>query len=580
MADLLEAPQWDSQALSDADSSIYSSSRPASESGFGSDNGEDDGENGLGMSPEEAEEEAAARREANKVANSLYCTKSSTHWETRNLHIAFKNNGFTSCRAPVSLPQIPPRVSSAETQFENASNFEMTGGLSGTSPLSATFGASGTNFEATFGASVTNPLSSTRRTTTPPDTANAMTNKFSSSMTLAPTVKMAATARLGPARTMGTVATIPEHKLQPTAMTRPVTIGAGDPWSRLSHKPVLEGRPKGRRQKVGAALRIQRWWRKRQINLDEAAANIDDMTVQSQATDPALWTRQPTTSAAPRAISPLLSGEALHLHTVLTSVLGDRATRPLAEAARQEHPMTAIALRYLALGPKGAQRVAQVLDSASIIVNVELQGNYVLDEGVGYLVPTFTNLPILQKLSLAGNAIGDEGAYHLSELMSIAPKLVELDLSFNRIGDQGAQHIGFVLEALKKRKKALASCLKLLNLKQNRIGEDGIGQLWQGQQGDNGPWLRLDVSSNPGESAIARLEAEAEQQRQGQLRGVRRLGRRPSSASSSRSSRSNRSLRSLRSEKSDKSTRSMRSMRSMKSMKSEKGGKSPKAGRR
>ena len=115
-----------------------------------------------------------------------------------------------------------------------------------------------------------------------------------------------------------------------------------------------------------------------------------------------------------------------------------------------------------AIGPVGAQQLAQALSSNTALKNLVLDTNNIGDEGVAALATSLAGGSQVKTLGLGSNGIGDAGINALAEMLKSNTVIESIELNSNSIED-----VAGLCEAIR-----VTTSLKRLNLSDNYI-EDG-----------------------------------------------------------------------------------------------------------
>ncbi|KAJ3044935.1 hypothetical protein HDV00_000218 [Rhizophlyctis rosea] len=135
-----------------------------------------------------------------------------------------------------------------------------------------------------------------------------------------------------------------------------------------------------------------------------------------------------------------------------------------------------IAMPHHGLGPKGAQALAQVLETNTSVTHIDLTGNHIEFGGAHLGKALHTNTSITH-LNLTGNQLGWQGGRDIAEMLSENSTLRVLILRDNKLGDTEASLIGSHLRN--------NSTLTLLDLSHNNIGCLGAMALGSGVAGND-----------------------------------------------------------------------------------------------
>lgn len=103
------------------------------------------------------------------------------------------------------------------------------------------------------------------------------------------------------------------------------------------------------------------------------------------------------------------------------------------------HTMRTLVYCDLGWGDRAAAELSWTVKACFLLVNIEMEGNSVADEGCRVLFEAFAECVSLSQITLRSNRIGDAGAHHISLHLPQCVNLEELDLSFNKVGNAGAE---------------------------------------------------------------------------------------------------------------------------------------------
>jgi Ran GTPase-activating protein (RanGAP) involved in mRNA processing and transport len=122
------------------------------------------------------------------------------------------------------------------------------------------------------------------------------------------------------------------------------------------------------------------------------------------------------------------------------------------------------------LGDDAAAEIARMLPSLQSLSSLDLSGNKEIgDSGAEVLADALQSMPTLSELTLTYNSIGNLGSASLGALLENENcHLVDIDLNGNKVGDEGAV-------ALAQGIKSNTS-LTHLDLRANVIGDEGVGE--------------------------------------------------------------------------------------------------------
>ncbi|KAL4125419.1 hypothetical protein PRIC2_009004 [Phytophthora ramorum] len=151
----------------------------------------------------------------------------------------------------------------------------------------------------------------------------------------------------------------------------------------------------------------------------------------------------------------------------------DEGATQLADAISKQPSLQSLKLRDASLGAEGAAKVAKALANSNIqLLELDLSGNELADEGIAALAPLLKSqsllkvlrldenevtsdglkefvvalsadsFPVLEELSLCGNEITAKGAIAVVDsFVPSKPALVRLELDTNMISDKGVGHV-------------------------------------------------------------------------------------------------------------------------------------------
>ena len=118
----------------------------------------------------------------------------------------------------------------------------------------------------------------------------------------------------------------------------------------------------------------------------------------------------------------------------------------------------------------GAKSVATLLSRGSKLVDIDLSGNQIGDDGLFEIARELKKNEYLESLTLQRNRIvGNRRLATLAEAISEHPTLRNLDLAHNRIGFQGCVHLATGLQ--------VTEVLQRLSLAYNKFKADGLHRL-------------------------------------------------------------------------------------------------------
>ena len=110
--------------------------------------------------------------------------------------------------------------------------------------------------------------------------------------------------------------------------------------------------------------------------------------------------------------------------------------------------LTELDLSHNILGPRGSQRLAEVLERFLNLETLVLQDVSLESSGMIFLCEGLTHLKSLKVLNISENKIGDSGIRTFSSVVNSFPKLLYLDIHHNEISISGCTFIGKCLEVL------------------------------------------------------------------------------------------------------------------------------------
>ena len=114
----------------------------------------------------------------------------------------------------------------------------------------------------------------------------------------------------------------------------------------------------------------------------------------------------------------------------------------------------------------GVSILAEALNNNNILEELSLSDNQISDNGLYFLVKTFsTNTNMLKKLYIGNNGITDEGIKYLSQMIKTNKTLTHLDLHGNEITDDGVRLLTKTIESSNR-------IIELLDLSENKFLTD------------------------------------------------------------------------------------------------------------
>lgn len=151
------------------------------------------------------------------------------------------------------------------------------------------------------------------------------------------------------------------------------------------------------------------------------------------------------------------------------------------------HTMRNLVYCDLGWGDRAAADLSLAVKACFLLVNIELEGNNVADEGCRVLFEAFADCASLAQITLRANRVGDLGAHYITEQLPRCLQLQELDLSFNKMGNAGAED--FIHLFSTKRHPSLQE----LRLNNNMVGLSFKVQLASAVQESQGTNFNLHV---------------------------------------------------------------------------------------
>lgn len=110
-----------------------------------------------------------------------------------------------------------------------------------------------------------------------------------------------------------------------------------------------------------------------------------------------------------------------------------------------------------------------LLHDGCTIERLDLSGNSIKDQGVGYICKALASNRTITNLALSKCGIQDDGAVALASAVQTHTCLIDLSLNWNRIGDNGGSALVDAAGA--------CSTLAVLTLAHNHIGDDGARRI-------------------------------------------------------------------------------------------------------
>jgi Ran GTPase-activating protein (RanGAP) involved in mRNA processing and transport len=162
---------------------------------------------------------------------------------------------------------------------------------------------------------------------------------------------------------------------------------------------------------------------------------------------------------------------------------------------------TKLELTHKALGAKGVQALATLLETNVVMTELHLFGNGIGVEGTRILATALEENTAIASLFIVGNSVGDDGAKALAAMLEKNTAISSLYLGSNQIGDEGARALA---AALKKRNNGLT----LLDLSVNNIGDKGtraLAETLEGNQKLRELYLAANSIRDEGARALAEM---------------------------------------------------------------------------
>ncbi|KAI9207027.1 uncharacterized protein BJ171DRAFT_579380 [Polychytrium aggregatum] len=144
---------------------------------------------------------------------------------------------------------------------------------------------------------------------------------------------------------------------------------------------------------------------------------------------------------------------------------------PASSFASKASGQSEVILKHRGLGPKGAQAIADVLESNTSIQYLDLTDNWI-ESGGAHIGRALQLNRFLVELNLTDNRLGPEAGREMAEMLTFNGTLKILNLAGNRLTDNEAIHFSHGLKQ--------NSTLQVLNLSHNQIGDIGAIALGSG----------------------------------------------------------------------------------------------------
>ncbi|XP_064389859.1 dynein regulatory complex subunit 5-like [Halichondria panicea] len=150
---------------------------------------------------------------------------------------------------------------------------------------------------------------------------------------------------------------------------------------------------------------------------------------------------------------------------------------------------------------RDSQLLANGLKATPTLRVFRLNRSKVGDQKGRLIISHLLDHPSLSVLDLSHNKLGDNAGRAIGKLLNgHSPKLVTVELSNNLIGKQGGVSIGHALHN--------NGIVRELNLRMNRLGDEGTQSILKALQGKNDSLLTLNIGSNDMGEASAQALSE------------------------------------------------------------------------
>ena len=140
--------------------------------------------------------------------------------------------------------------------------------------------------------------------------------------------------------------------------------------------------------------------------------------------------------------------------------------------------ITKLELGWKKLGPRDAKVISELLKTDTRLIELNLYGNSIRDEGAKAICKALKTNTTLKNLLLWGNSIGLEGMKAISKLLKVNKVLTQLGIGYNDARTEGAKIIG---EALKDN-----STLKKLLIISNELRVEGTINITEALKSNKG----------------------------------------------------------------------------------------------
>lgn len=148
---------------------------------------------------------------------------------------------------------------------------------------------------------------------------------------------------------------------------------------------------------------------------------------------------------------------------------------------------THLVMKFHGLGPDGMRALAESLKLNTVLEKIDLEGNFILEEGTTCLTRVLKDNCYVTELVLSDNKVGNEGAKAICELLTDNKTIIHLDLAGNDIQDDAAEDF---YEMLTRN-----AAIKTLLLRHNKF-EDKGAEWFNGVLNENVSLETLDLSWN------------------------------------------------------------------------------------
>ncbi|EFJ41793.1 hypothetical protein VOLCADRAFT_107530 [Volvox carteri f. nagariensis] len=164
--------------------------------------------------------------------------------------------------------------------------------------------------------------------------------------------------------------------------------------------------------------------------------------------------------------SALSSAPRLTALNLSDNALGEKGVRACEAVLAGKAPLESLSLQNVGLSVHACRATSELLADPSRLRRLQLFNNMSGDEGAGHIAGLLSRAPQLEDLRFASSRVGPAGGVALAKSLMAGARLVRLDLSDNPLTSEVVPELA----------KALAAqpTLRALNLNDTSLGPDGV----------------------------------------------------------------------------------------------------------